>query len=163
MPSQAELFPREEMKLVPEPGRTAPRFWIQRMVIWSEPGQILREITFRPGLNIVWSPDPGETDMDAAVGVIGHGSGKTTFCRLLRYCLGEETFATDSQRERIGNEFPEGYVGLKVVLDETSWVIARPLGIEAQAFCRSRRRPRYGAVRSVSAAGIDPFLNAMTT
>jgi len=92
VPSQAELFPREEMKLVPEPGRTAPRFWIRRMVIWSEPGQILREITFRPGLNIVWSPDPGETEMDAAVGVIGHGSGKTTFCRLLRYCLGEETF-----------------------------------------------------------------------
>ena len=163
MPSQAELFPREEMKLVPEPGRTAPRFWIQRMVIWSEPGQILREITFRPGLNIVWSPDPGETDMDAAVGVIGHGSGKTTFCRLLRYCLGEETFATDSQRERIGNEFPEGYVGLKVVLDETSWVIARPLGIRRRHFAVQGGDLDTVLSGDVSAAGIDPFLNAMTT
>ncbi len=163
MPSQAELFPREEMKLVPELGRTAPRFWIRRMVIWGEPGQILREITFRPGLNIVWSPDPGETEMDAAVGVIGHGSGKTTFCRLLRYCLGEETFATDGQRERIGNEFPEGYVGLDVVLDETSWVIARPLGIRRRHFAVQRGDLDTVLSGDVSAAGIDPFLTAMTT
>jgi hypothetical protein len=133
------------------------------MVIWSEPGQILREITFRPGLNIVWSPDPGETEMDAAVGVIGHGSGKTTFCRLLRYCLGEETFATDSQRERIGNEFPEGYVGLDVVLDETSWVIARPLGIRRRHFAVQGGDLDTVLSGDVSAAGIDPFLTAMTT
>jgi hypothetical protein len=163
VPSQAELFPREEMKLVPEPGRTAPRFWMQRMVIWSEPGQILREITFRPGLNIVWSPDPGETDMDAAVGVIGHGSGKTMFCRLLRYCLGEETFATDSQRERISKAFPEGYVGLEVVLDGVPWVIARPLGLRRRHFALEGGDLNSVLSGEVAAAGIDAFLTAVTT
>lgn len=164
MPSQAELFPREELKLVPEPGRTAPRFWVRRMVIWSEPGEVLRAITFRPGLNIVWSPDPGETDMDAAgVGVIGHGSGKTTFCRLLRYCLGEETFAPDSQRERIANKFSEGYVGLDVVLDGVTWVIARPLGIRRRHFAVEGGDLDSVLSGDVSAAGIDSFLTAMTT
>ena len=133
------------------------------MVIWNEPGHVLREITFRPGLNIVWSPDPGETEMDEAVGVIGHGSGKTTFCRLLRYCLGEETFATDSQRERIGKVLPEGYVGLKVVLDGTPWVIARPLGVRRRHF--AVEGGDLGSVLSgdVPAAGLDAFLTAMTT
>jgi hypothetical protein len=164
VPSQAELFPREELKLVPERGRATPRFWIRRMAIWSEPGGLLREITFRPGLNIVWSPDPGETDMDAgAVGVIGHGSGKTMFCRLLRYCLGEETFAPDSQRDRIGKMFPEGYVGLEVVLDGTSWVIARPLGIRRRHFAVEGGDLDTVLSGDVSAAGIDPFLTAITS
>ena len=134
------------------------------MVIWSEPGQVLREIALRPGPNIVWSPDPAETNMDAVpVGVIGHGSGKTMFCRLLRYCLGEETFAPDGQRERIGNEFPEGYVGLDVVLDGVSWVIARPLGIRRRHFAVEGGDLDTVLSGEVSAAGVEPFLIAITT
>jgi hypothetical protein len=102
--------------------------------------------------------------MDAApAGVIGHGSGKTMFCRLLRYCLGEETFAPDSQRERIGNEFPEGYVGLDVVLDGAPWVIARPLGTRRRHFAVEGGDLDTLLSGDVPAAGIDPFLTAITT
>ncbi len=73
----------------------------------------------RPGLNVIWSPDGG----DAADGVIGHGSGKTMFCRLLRYCLGEARFADEDQRDRIAQAFPDGAVGAEVVLDGEAWAV----------------------------------------
>lgn len=98
----------------PRRGRTEPRLWVRRFVIWSEPGVILREIHLHPGLNIIWAPDPADQaagpDADLTV---GDGSGKTLFCRLLRYCLGEDRFAPGEQRERIAQAFPEGRVGAR--------------------------------------------------
>ena len=32
---------------------------------------------------------------------IGHVSGKTLFCRLLRYCLGEQRFADETKRAEV--------------------------------------------------------------
>lgn len=56
----------------------------------------------RPGLNIVWSPDGADDAASAGQeNAIGHGSGKTLFCRMIRYCLGEDRFATEAQREQI--------------------------------------------------------------
>ena len=86
---QHDLFPRASFSIALETGRNGPRLWVRRLVIWREPGAIIRSIDLKPGLNIVWSPDPGS----AQAGPIGHGAGKTMFCRLLRYCLGEDSFA----------------------------------------------------------------------
>src|SRR5712671_2252106 len=82
---QHDLFPRPPFSITPEPGRKEPRLWVRRLVIWREPGEIIRTIDLKPGFNIVWSRDPGSQQ----TGPIGHGGGKTMFCRLLRYCLGE--------------------------------------------------------------------------
>ena len=91
MPRQLELLERSGLEVEPEANRSEPRLWVRRLVIWSEPGIVVREITLRPGLNIIWAPDPadlpGVSDGQTAP---GHGSGKTLFCRLLRYCLGED-------------------------------------------------------------------------
>ena len=118
-----ELFPRTAFSLTPEPGRTGPKLWVRRVVIWREPNVVLQDVPLRPGFNIVWSPDsqgPGSP--------IGHGGGKTTFCRLLRYCLGEDSFAPDDLRHRIGEVFPKGWVGAEIVLDGEVWTVLRSLG-----------------------------------
>src|ERR1019366_5091018 len=85
---------------------------------------IIREVTLRPGLNIVWSPDPGTSESAP----IGHGSGKTTYCRLLRYCLGEDSFAPQAQRLLIWKAFPNGHVGAEIMLAGRRWIVVRALG-----------------------------------
>lgn len=106
----------------PEPGRTEPRLWVKRFCIWSEPGVLVREIELREGLNIIWSPDSRDGNAP-----IGHGAGKTTFCRLLRYCLGEVTFGSRDQRFRIHTAFPKGQVGAEVMLDGKQWAVLRSI------------------------------------
>lgn len=82
MPLQHELF-EQRLDIQPPTDASGPRLWVRRVVIWREPGgEAIRDVELRPGFNIVWTPDDKG---------IGHGAGKTLFCRLLRYCLGEET------------------------------------------------------------------------
>ncbi|MBN0055952.1 chromosome segregation protein SMC, partial [Pseudomonas aeruginosa] len=76
---------QQQLCLTPPAQMHEPRLWVRRLVIWEKPGEPpLRDVPLRPGLNIVWTPDDNG---------IGHGVGKTLFCRLLRYCLGEDKFA----------------------------------------------------------------------
>src|SRR5713101_1609063 len=125
----------QQAKLFPEPATTVrivrpePRLWVRRLVIWAKPGEPIREVSLRRGLNIVWSPDPGATAAQPGQqGGSGHGAGKTLLCRLLRYCLGEDTFANEELRAKIGAAFPDGLVGAEIVLGGTSWGVVRPLG-----------------------------------
>lgn len=117
-----DLFPNAPFSVKPEPGRIEPRLWVKRFCVWSEPGVLVREIDLREGLNIIWSPDSRDGNAP-----IGHGAGKTTFCRLLRYCLGEETFGSRDQRSRIHAAFPKGQVGAEVVLDGKQWAVVRSI------------------------------------
>lgn len=123
--SQLKLMKKPELEITPEEGRTAPRLWIRRLIVWEEPGKVIRDISLKPGLNIIWSPDPGEVQLDEANQTIGHGSGKSTFCRLLRYCLGEDSFAPEIQRDAILTKLPKGCVGAEVLLDGQLWIIVR--------------------------------------
>lgn len=131
MARQLDLVARPGLRVEPTAGRTEPRLWVRRLVLWSEPGVVLHDIGLRPGLNIVWSPDPADrgTSDNNSPGALGHGSGKTLFCRLLRYCLGEDRFAPDGQRDSIAVAFPDGLVGAEVILEGTPWAIIRSIGI----------------------------------
>jgi hypothetical protein len=129
MAQQGELFPKAEVTIKLDSSRGEPRVWVRRIVLWEKPGEIIREIRLRRGLNIIWSPDPGA--MQAELGLdagSGHGAGKTLFCRLLRYCLGEDTFSNDGQRRSIVELLPAGLVGLEVVIAGKPWAVIRPLG-----------------------------------
>jgi hypothetical protein len=154
---QHDLFPRAPFSLTPESGRKEPRLWIRRLVIWRNPGEIIRSVDLRPGLNVVWSRDPGS----GQTGPIGHGGGKTMFCRLLRYCLGEESFAPEVQRHRIADKLPNGRVGAEVILDGESWAVVRSLGahrhdvvVKGGALSDARRE-------TVSPTGMAPLRNAL--
>jgi hypothetical protein len=109
-----------DLSLLPEPGRDEPRLWVKRMIIWRDRDEVLRDITLRPGLNVIWSPDAATDGVS-----IGHGGGKTTFCRLLRYCLGEDSFAPLGQRRATFDRMPNGRVGAEIRLAGKGWVVIR--------------------------------------
>lgn len=110
--------------------RSGPRLWIRRLVIFADPDTIIRDVTLRPGLNIIWSPDMSSGESRA----LAHGSGKTTFCRLLRACLGEPSFASESQARRIMARLPYGKIACEVIIDDKCWVAVRSLGVPVSDF-----------------------------
>ncbi len=162
MPGQLDLLGHAGLKLNPEGNRSEPRLWVRRLVIWNEPGVILREISLRPGLNIIWSPDPAEQDdIREGISSLGHGSGKTLFCRLLRYCLGEDRFATEEQRYRIAQAFSNGRVGAEVVVDGIQWAVVRPIGTGRQHFAIRDADLEQVVTGEFAATGMEPFLKAV--
>jgi hypothetical protein len=145
MLTQPELFPRTS-GFKPSPSLKEPRLWVAELrvyrVLAPGSGNLLREIHLKPGLNILWAkPRARLADgVGYAPGVSGHGTGKTTFCRFIRYVLGESTFGNDEQRSRLRDAFPEGWVVGEVWLDGTPWLVCRPfkVGPASYAFRDSR-------------------------
>lgn len=152
MSRQREFF-RQKLDVRPPADTSGPRLWVRRLVIWKEPGgEVVRDIELRPGLNIIWTPDDQG---------IGHGGGKTLFCRLLRYCLGEGRFAPEDQRERIGEVFPDGMVGAEVMLDGGCWAIIRPLGSRRRHLAVQHGNLEELVVSDRASTGMEPFLDAV--
>ncbi len=151
-----ELFERPAFSITPEPGRSGPKLWVRRLVIWRDPKTVIRDIPLRPGLNVVWSPDG--SDGDAA---IGHGGGKSTFCRLLRFCLGEDTFGPDALRQRIADVFPKGHVGAEVMLDGSLWIVVRSLGVRRRDFVQEGGQLEDAFSEDAHPTGIAPLLGAI--
>lgn len=163
MAQQLELLDRAGLQVHPEEGRTEPRLWVRRLVVWSEPGVLQREIELRPGLNVVWSPDPADRDTDdnGAHEGLGHTSGKTLFCRLLRYCLGEERFAPEGQRDAIAVAFKEGMVGAEIVVNGTPWAVVRSIGFGRRHVALANGDLEELASSSAVSTGMNPFLGAV--
>jgi hypothetical protein len=106
-----------------------PDVWVARLVIFEkivpEP-IILREVQLRKGLNIIWAEEPEDEDSSAEIN--GHSAGKTTFCRFLRYVLGESTCGTKSNMELFRRELPYAYVAAELYVRQKKWAVIRPIG-----------------------------------
>lgn len=162
MSQQHEMFDPPELTLSVPAGVNRPRLWVRRLAIWETPGgEKIRDIPLRPGLNIIWSPDGFDGDDASGVRAIGHGSGKTLFCRLLRYCLGEHRFADETQRERIAVAFPNGIVGAEVMLDGVCWAVVRPLGIRRRHIAIANGNLDEIAAGEGTTTSIDPLIEAI--
>lgn len=162
MSQPPDLIGPQPLVITPATGMTGPRLWVRRLVIWKEPGgEKIRDIPLRPGLNIIWSPDGADDVAGGQNEAIGHGSGKTLFCRLIRYCLGEDRFATEAQRERIGVAFPNGIVGAEVMLDGVCWAIVRPLGIRRRHMAVPNGNLDEIAAGEGASTGLEPFIHAV--
>lgn len=112
-----------------KPVKTEPDVWISRLVIFEkitpEP-VIIRDIPLSRGLNIIWAEET-EDDIPSAE-ITGHSAGKTTFCRFLRYVLGEQTYGTRINMELIQESLPNGYVAAELHVQEQKWAVLRPIG-----------------------------------
>jgi hypothetical protein len=163
MPLQPDLLGPPSLNVLPIVGQSGPRLWVKRLAIWQEPGgEKVRDISFRPGLNIIWSPDGGDAlSSESPTDAIGHGSGKTLFCRLLRYCLGEDRYAAEDQRERVGVAFLNGIVGAEVMLDGVCWAILRPLGVRRRHMAVAGGNLDEIASGEGASTGLEPFLDAV--
>lgn len=127
--SDARLFPDLPEPLEPAANRPDPTVWIRRLRVldrFSPDAEVVREVTFRRGLNIIRTAVREASD-DRTV---GHSVGKTLLCRLIRFALGEPRFCTRAVRERIATKLPEAYVVADLVVDGQNWVTARPIGVD---------------------------------
>jgi hypothetical protein len=131
-------------------------------VIWEKPGSIIRDISLRRGLNIIWSPDPGvESAVVGRGDGSGHGAGKTLFCRLLRYCLGEDTFANDDMRRSVAEQLPAGQVGIEVLIDGVQWAVLRPIGNTRRQIVRANVTLDELVNSNDPGTGIQPLLELL--
>ncbi len=109
--------------------KSEPDVWIGRVAIFErltpEPVKI-RDIPLSKGLNIIWAEET--EDDDPVAEITGHSAGKTTFCRLLRYLLGEKTFGTKAGMDLIHRAFPQGYVAAELMVQNRHWAVRRPFG-----------------------------------
>lgn len=110
--------------------RTEPQLWVRRFAILRNDDPetpAVRDFGLAQGVNIVWARED-EKD-DANTPITGHSAGKTTFCRLLRYCLGEKTYGTAATRKAVEKAFPEGFVAAELRVAGKTWAVMRPIGI----------------------------------
>jgi hypothetical protein len=113
-------------KLNQEHLRPAPKVWIRKIDLFRslEPASRIRDtIKLRTGVNIVWGI---EDDTDGSHFEPGHGVGKTTLCRLIRYCLNEPSFGQQHAVKEIQHTFPNGYIAADIVIDNQQWSVLRP-------------------------------------
>jgi len=118
--------------------RPWPLIWVRRLIIIDERGEaarFIRDVPLKKGLNIVWAEEP-EEDGSAAL-IAGHSAGKTSFCRLLRYCLGESTYATKDNKARLAKCFKHGYVGAELMIDGRQYAVLRPIGDGSSSYYSS--------------------------
>lgn len=128
-PQLPGLSDATKLSLAPAKGREEPAVWLRRLAVHSdwpaESGTLLREIELHRGLNVLWAePAPRGTKNR----VSGHATGKTTFCRLVRYVLDDADSGTKDFRQRFQAKFPRGWVFGEVIVAGTPWLVGRPLG-----------------------------------
>ena len=112
-----------------EPVRSEPDVWVSRIVILERIAPdpvVIRDISLSRGLNIIWAEE--SEDDNPAAAITGHSAGKTIFCRLLRYALGERTFGTKAVMELIRKTFPHGYIAAELHIRGRKWAVRRPFG-----------------------------------
>jgi hypothetical protein len=132
---ERELFPPSESGETSSglgPARE-PRFWIEEVRLLKEfaaGGESeVRRVVLRRGLNIIWAEAAPPTAIDesreSARAYGGHAAGKTSFCRIIRFLLGEPHFGSQFMRSRILNSFPDGWTVGKIWIGNRCWIVAR--------------------------------------
>src|SRR5262249_7374282 len=107
----------------PNPGQ--PAIWLRRLMIVRERSagaEVIRDISFRLGLNIVDTPESPLKETRT----VGHNVGKTLLVRLIRYVLGDHNFVSRAVRFELQQKFPEAHVLAEVVVRGRVWAVARP-------------------------------------
>ena len=111
------------------PGIYISDFYVLRSL--ESPGtHIQRHVELKRGLNILWAnPNPPEKqNVKGKRKIAGHTAGKSTFCRLIRYSLGENSFGSETVEQKIVQKFlPHGggWIVLRVEVEGTPWIVGR--------------------------------------
>lgn len=143
----------------------SPTIWVERIAIIKaiNPLEIVRDISFTHGLNIVWGIEMPENPEDASPLILsGHSVGKTTLCRLIRYGLGEQHFGSELQEKAIRNIFETGGICAKVNIENSAWIIYRPFAKNKKS--KADRKDDFESVLrgDLPSQSFDAYLDALT-
>lgn len=133
------LPPNERDWLNPSSARE-PLIWVQqvRLLYRFEAGDDaeIRRILLHRGINIVWAKPADIDEPNPQARGRGHDVGKTSFCRLIRYLLGEDHYGNKKLRQAISNseKLNRAWVVGEVFVDGECWTVARPLYTGAHHF-----------------------------
>ena len=130
LPGLAVAPEGEPFSLTPADGRREPAIWVAKLAVYrawppSSDTLLRHVIELHPGLNILRAQEIGSAG--EASRLAGHGAGKTTFCRLLRFVLGEEPAGSKGFREGFRAKFENGWVLAEVFVAGQRWLVGRPL------------------------------------
>ncbi|MEO7328828.1 MAG: hypothetical protein ABI193_09640, partial [Minicystis sp.] len=157
------LFPNAAQPKAFDPRRQHPVFWVSRLLLLREPrldeDSVIQDMRLRRGLNILWAPpSPLGTAGENLGRLSGHSAGKTTFCRMIRYLLGEARFGTTRAQERIRERIHDGWVVGEVMINEERWAVGRPFarGLHPFAVRGARAEEALG-----TRGGYQDFLSAL--
>ena len=119
--------------------KTAPRLWVERLAIFSEPDadRCLRSVSFRQGINVIWAREPDDKSTYAGIHAAGHGVGKSSLCLLLRYCLGDSSKSIEELRDEVLAEFPQGGVGAVIHVGGETYAVFRYFNPYREGFASS--------------------------
>lgn len=126
-----DLIPMDSWVFTQDTTRKEPFLWVKEFRIYSEfqEDKLIRKISLHPGINILWAK-PAETKnvtLKHGGGISGHSAGKSLFCRLLRFLLGESTFTLKTVKDAILEKFINAAVAAEIVIDGTHWLVIRHL------------------------------------
>ncbi len=129
--TQTQLALGRDLK--PSSALTEPQLWFQELRLLHrlsvDKEAEIRRIDLKPGLNILWSPaeDPDNNAVLYQESWGGHAAGKTLFCRILRYLLGETNFSTEAVVDSIQGVFKELWAVARVRVAGEAWIVGRSL------------------------------------
>ncbi len=133
----AQTLPKSLLTTLKHHGE--PAFWVERIAILpslSADAKPLQDVTFKLGLNIIWSCPGSDGTGENQAGRTeqrekgaGHAAGKTSLCRALRYALGESEFGNEFMKNRLQNSkrLFTSYIAAEVWIGDTKWTVARPI------------------------------------
>ena len=168
MQKQMELPFQLQRPFTPSMERISPSVWIEEFRVYSRfaPDAIQCKYTLRRGLNILWAnPGPAKKKMYEP-GVRGHAAGKSTFCRLLRYLLGEQNCGTRAFHDSLIGAMPNASLAAKVWVDGKPWIVCKPLGLDRRdlAFEGDNIDQLFGAVpHAIRTAEFSEMLGNLMT
>ncbi len=154
--------------LKPTKERRVPSIWIETLAIYRAlpicEKTLLRRVKLRRGMNILWAEPNRSTGTDQPrVRISGHATGKTTFCRFLRYILGEERYGNDEFRQAFRTKFEnQGWALGEVWVGGRRWLVGRPLGSGAHNFAvQGSSITSLENVASLPQGGFQDYLEAV--
>lgn len=140
----------------PPPLTSEPVVWIRRLAILRqlEPVEVIREIPFGLGLNLIVTKQPDANSVEA----LGHDVGKTLLTRLIRYLLGERHYADGQTRAAIRRALPDSVVAGEFRVRGENWAVLRPLGAPSTLNARAARVDSWRNL--LDTAGADGEFNS---
>ena len=108
-------------------GNKSPSLWVEKLGIFSAAKyeSLIREVSLRRGVNVIWAKEPAMGSQTDGSRIVGHGVGKTSFCLLLRYCLGDTGVLTGNLRTELKQHFKYGGVGAIIHVNGQAFAVFR--------------------------------------